>query len=149
MFLLVYVPEKLFLVVFDFSGQFQFEMSFCFSSCISVHPGNALVLLNGYSSTSPSLVRFAFGFEQTQKLAVKPRGALAPPTSLTFKGNELFLCFQEQVLEKLPALTSSLILHGCFPQNPSQLSSEQAGIWSSKTEDRPLKQEKILILNSF
>ena len=70
--LVVYLPEEPFLVVFDISGQFQFELSFCFSNCISVCPGNALVVLNGYSFAFPSLVRFSLGFEQTQKLAVKP-----------------------------------------------------------------------------
>ncbi|NXT01470.1 SFSWA protein, partial [Jacana jacana] len=46
---------------------------------------------------------------------------------------ELFLCFQESVPEKLPALSSSFILYGSFPQNLSQLSSEQA---KQKLEDR-------------
>lgn len=42
----VYVPGEPFLVVFDISGQFRFKLSFCLSSCISVHPGNAFVVLN-------------------------------------------------------------------------------------------------------
>lgn len=41
----VYVPGEPFLVVFDISGQFQFKLSFCLSSCIS---GNASVVLNGW-----------------------------------------------------------------------------------------------------
>jgi len=117
-------------------------VSFYSSNCISAHTGNAILVLNRYSSTFPSLVCFSFGFEQTQKTAGKPKGSVAVPTSLTFKVDELFLCFQESVLRKLQALTSCFVFHGSFPQNPSQLSSEQAGIWSSKTEDRPLKQEK-------
>lgn len=71
------------------------------SNCISTHPGNALVILNVYVPAFPSLLSFTFGFEQTQKLTVKLRESLAPPTSLTFKGDELSLCFQESVPEKL------------------------------------------------
>jgi len=119
--LVVYVPEKGFFVVFDVSGQFQFKLRFCFSNCISAHPGNVLVVLNEYLYAFPFLVCFSFGFEQTQNLAVKPEESLAPPTALTFKGDELVLCFQESVLGKLPALTSSFILHKSFPWNPSQL----------------------------
>lgn len=32
--LVVYVPEESFLIFFDLSGQFQFELSSCFSNCI-------------------------------------------------------------------------------------------------------------------
>jgi len=78
--LVVCTPEESFLVVFDILGQFQFKLSFCFSHCrvcfshcISAQPGNARIALNRYSFTFPSLVNFFFGFEQTQKLVVKPR----------------------------------------------------------------------------
>lgn len=46
----VYVPEKSFLVVFDISGQFQFKLRFCLSNCISVHSGNAFLVLNRCST---------------------------------------------------------------------------------------------------
>jgi len=84
--LVVCTPEESFLVVFDILGQFQFKLSFCFSNCISARPGNALVVLGGYSSAFPHLVCLSFGFEQTQKLTVKPRRSPAPLTSLTLKG---------------------------------------------------------------
>jgi len=100
-------------------------------SCYKVS-GNALAVLNGYSSIFPSCVCFSFGFEQTQKLTVKPRRCLASNTPLIFKGDELFLCFQESVLEKLPAFSSFFVLHGSFPWNPSQLSSEGAEVCCSK-----------------
>lgn len=40
------VPEEAVLVVFGISGQFHFKLRFCLSSCTSVHPSNALLVLN-------------------------------------------------------------------------------------------------------
>lgn len=51
----------------------------------------------------PSLVHFFFGFEQTQKLAVKPTRSLAPPSSLTFKGDELFIFLPGEHSWKTPS----------------------------------------------
>lgn len=44
-------------------------------------------------------------------------------------------CASRSVLQKLLALTSYFIVYGIFPQNPSQLSPEQADICSSKIHD--------------
>lgn len=87
---------------------------FCFPNCISAHPGNVLVVFKVFIHF-PSLLQFSFGFEHTQKLSVKPRASFALLIPLTFEGDELILCFQENVLEKLLALTSSFILHGFLP----------------------------------
>lgn len=42
------------------------------------------------------------------------------------------MCVQESILETLPALTSSFILHGSFSWDPFQLSSDHAEFCSSK-----------------
>lgn len=70
-----------FLVVFYMSGQFLFELSFCFSVCISVHCSSALVVLDMCLSAFPTVEHFSF--EQTRNLTVRPRCSLALPTSLS------------------------------------------------------------------
>lgn len=82
------------------------ELSFCFSDCISACTGNALVVLDGYSTMFPSLICFSSGFEQTQKLAVKSRESLAPqhvvPIKSGFNAN------------KFVRVTSTLTIHSAL-----------------------------------
>lgn len=79
------------------------------------------------SSALPSLVQLSFGFQQTQKLAVKSKGSLAPLLKMTNS-----FCSSRSALQKLPALPSCFTVYGRFLQNSSQLSSEQAEACSSK-----------------
>lgn len=97
------------LLVFFMSGQFLFELSFCFSVCISVHCRSALVVLDRCLSVFPALL--CSSFEQTWKLTFKPRWSLALPTSLPLKGMNCFCACRKTVLEKLLAHANSFIVH--------------------------------------
>lgn len=76
---------------------------------------------------------FALSSLSASQIRARTRGFPSPSTSFPFRGN-LFLCFQESVFYKTPALASSFILHGNFPWNPSQLISEWAEVFSSETK---------------
>lgn len=111
--------------------------SFAFLTA-SLHTDNGFTVLNSYLFNFPSLLCFYFGFEQTQKLIVKPSRSLVLSASPVFKGGELFLCFQDSTLGKLPALTSCFILHSNFlqtrpPPPPSDLNKLKFGLLKAKT----------------
>lgn len=103
---------------------------FSFSNCRSANPGSALGVLSGCFSISATL---SFTFEQTQKLTASQGHCSLLLLPFPLKGMNVFVLPGEHS-RTTSAHTSSFILQGIFPQNPSQLSSEKAQLCSSKTQ---------------